>query len=303
MLRKEKGVGLVIISGLSGSGKSCAIKCFEDLGFFCIDNLPPQLLPKFVGLCRQSRNEISRAAIGIDIRERSFLREFLTVFDRLIEEGYQTELLFLEARDEIIQRRFSETRRPHPLAKKGSVVDGIRREGATLGDLRSRANRIIDTSDFHVHKLKELITHNYLESKTTKGLNLSLTSFGYKHGTPYDLDLLFDVRFLNNPFLIDELRPLSGNDQVVQDYVKALPETELFLEKLYDFLDFLIPLYEKEGKSYVTIGIGCTGGRHRSVTIVNLLSEHLQNQKISVHRRHRDLEASELIRPVGESHG
>jgi len=293
MSREEKGVRLVIISGLSGSGKSCAIKCFEDLGFFCIDNLPPQLLPKFVDLCRQSRNEISRAAIGIDIRERTFLKEFLTVFDRLIEEGYQVELLFLEARDEIIQRRFSETRRPHPLANEGSVSDGINREWDTLRELRRRANRVIDTSDFHVHKLKELLNHDYLETASSRHLNLSLLSFGYKHGTPYNLDLLFDVRFLSNPFLIDDLRPLSGNDQAVQDYVRALPETELFLQKLYDFLDFLLPLYEKEGKSYLTIGIGCTGGRHRSVTIVNLLSEHLQNHGMMVHQRHRDLKVND----------
>ncbi len=296
MSREKKGVRLVIISGLSGSGKSCAIKCFEDLGFFCIDNLPPQLLPKFVDLCQQSRNEISRAAIGVDIRERAFLREFLTVFDRLIEAGYQVELLFLEARDEIIQRRFSETRRPHPLAKDGSVVDGIKQEWDTLRELRRRANRIIDTSDFHVHKLKELINHYYLETPASRHLNLSLTSFGYKHGTPYDLDLLFDVRFLSNPFLIDDLRPFSGNDQIVQDYIKGLPETTPFLEKLYGFLDFLLPLYEKEGKSYLTIGIGCTGGRHRSVTIVNLLCEHLQNHGILVHRRHRDLEANESLK-------
>lgn len=292
MLKENKGVRLVIISGLSGSGKSCAIKCFEDLGFFCIDNLPPQLLPKFVGLCQQSRNEISRAAIGVDIRERVFLREFLTVFDRLIEEGYQVELLFLEARDEIIQRRFSETRRPHPLAVEGSVADGIKREWDTLRELRRRATRIIDTSDFHVHKLKELVNHYYLETSASRHLNLSISSFGYKHGMPYDLDLLFDVRFLHNPFLIDELRPLSGNDQAVQDYIKSLPETALFLEKLYDFLDFLIPLYEKEGKSYLTIGIGCTGGRHRSVTIVNLLCEHLQAQDLLIHRQHRDLDAN-----------
>ncbi len=291
MSKAEKGVRIVIISGLSGSGKSCAIKCFEDLGFFCIDNLPPQLLPKFVGLCQQSRNKISRAAIGIDIRERTFLDEFLNVFDRLIEEGYQVELLFIEARDEIIQRRFSETRRPHPLAREGSVVEGIRREWDTLRELRRRANRIIDTSDFHVHKLKELVNHYYLETAADRHLNLSLTSFGYKHSKPpYDLDLLFDVRFLSNPFLIDDLRPLSGNDQAVQDYVKSLPETALFLEKLYDFLDFLLPLYEKEGKSYLTIGIGCTGGRHRSVTIVNLLFEHFQAQGILVHCQHRDLE-------------
>ncbi len=286
---EDKGVRIVIISGLSGSGKSCAIKCFEDLGFFCIDNLPPQLLPKFVRLCRQSRNEISQAAIGIDIRERSFLNNFLLVFDRLIEEGYQVELLFLHARDEILQRRFSETRRPHPLAKTGTVVDGIKREREILQDLRKRADRVIDTSDYHVQQLKELITGDYVGTEKDRHLNLSLTSFGYKYGTPYDLDLLFDVRFLSNPFLVDELRPLTGNDTPVKEYIMRLPETNAFLDKLYQLLDFLLPLYEREGKSYLTIGIGCTGGRHRSVAILNLVKEDMQNKGIKVLFKHRDI--------------
>ncbi|MBN4054734.1 RNase adapter RapZ [Nitrospira defluvii] len=294
MSGKEKGVRLVIISGLSGSGKSCVIKVFEDLGFFCIDNLPPQLLPKFVGLCRQSRNEISRAAIGIDIRGRDFLKNFLKVYDRLIGEGCDVELLFLQARNKILQRRFSETRRPHPLAKEGTVVDGINRERKSLQDLRKRADRVIDTSDYHVHQLKEVITRNYFEKEGNPPLFLSLTSFGYKHGTPYDLDLLFDVRFLGNPFFIDELRPLTGNDSPVKRYIMDLPETKVFIDKLYNLLDFLLPLYEKEGKSYLTIGIGCTGGRHRSVTIVNLLKAYMGKKGIEVHCNHRDITVGNL---------
>ena len=284
-----KKVRLVIISGLSGSGKSYVIKYFEDLGFFCIDNLPPQLLPKFVELCTQSRNDITKAALGIDIRERDFLGNFLNVFDQLKEQGYQMELLFLEAREEILLRRFSETRRPHPLAKGGSIVEGIKLESEKLQELRKRADKIIDTSDYHVHQLKEVITRYYLEKGENKHLNLSLISFGYKFGIPYDLDLLFDVRFLSNPNFERELKPLTGEDPRVQNYVMEQPETKTFLEKLYGFLDFLVPLYEKEGKSYLTIGIGCTGGRHRSVAVVNLLRGYLQRKGAQVHCRHRDI--------------
>jgi UPF0042 nucleotide-binding protein len=284
-----KNVRLVVISGLSGSGKSYVIKYFEDLGFFCIDNLPPPLLPKFVELCNQSRNHITKAALGIDIRERDFLGHFLNIFDQLKEEGYQMELLFLEANDEVLVRRFSETRRPHPLARDGSVIDGIRLEREKLSDLRKRADKILDTSNYHVHQLKEVITQYYLEKGENNHLNISLISFGYKFGIPYDLDLLFDVRFLSNPNFERELKPLTGEHPRIQSYITSQPEAKIFLEKLYDFLDFLVPLYEKEGKSYLTIGIGCTGGRHRSVTIVNLLREHLQAKGLQVHWRHRDL--------------
>ncbi len=284
-----KGLRLVVISGFSGSGKSCAIKCFEDLGFFCVDNLPPQLLPPFVSLCRKSGNVISKAAIGIDIRERSFLENFLKVFDRFVEKGYVIELLFLQARDEILQRRFSESRRPHPLAKEDTVLDGIHREKKILENLRSRADRVIDTSDYPVHRLKEVIAHYYLEKRTDRRLNLSFTSFGYKYGTPYDLDLLFDVRFIENPFFVEALRPLTGNDLPVKNFIINLPETKAFLEKLFSFLDFLLPLYEKEGKSYLNVGVGCTGGKHRSVAIVNQLKDYFHEKGVAIHCRHRDI--------------
>lgn len=284
-----KNVRLVVISGLSGSGKSYVIKYFEDLGFFCIDNLPPPLLPKFVELCNQSRSNITKAALGIDIRERDFLGHFLNIFDQLREEGYQLELLFLEANDEVLIRRFSETRRPHPLARDGSIVDGIRLERQKMSELRKRADKILDTSNYHVHQLKEVITQYYLEQGENRHLNISLISFGYKFGIPYDLDLLFDVRFLANPNFERDLKALTGEHPRVQNYITAQPEAKVFLEKLYSFLDFLVPLYEKEGKSYLTIGIGCTGGRHRSVSIVNFLREHLQGKGLQVHCRHRDL--------------
>lgn len=292
MSRSPKDIRLVVISGLSGSGKSCVIKCFEDLGFFCVDNLPPQLLPQFAELCRASDNHISRAAIGIDIRERTFLLDFLNIYDELIQAGYGMELLFLEARDEILQRRFSESRRPHPLAKEGRVSEGIERERETLGHLRGRADRVVDTSDWHVHELKEIITQFYLEKGRDRRLNVSLISFGYKFGVPYELDLLFDVRFLKNPHFVDALRPLTGNDAPVRDYVLKLPETSTFLLKLYDLLAFLIPLYQKEGKSYLTIGIGCTGGRHRSVALTNQVNAHLNEKGMTAHCRHRDVAAA-----------
>ncbi len=288
-----KDIRLVVISGLSGSGKSCVIKSFEDLGFFCVDNLPSQLLHQFAELCKESSNTISHAAIGIDIRERTFLLDFLKIYDELIQKGYHMELLFMEARDEVLQRRFSESRRPHPLAGEGSVTDGILLERTSLAHLRRRADRVIDTSDLHVHALKEVITQYYLGSGQARQFNISLTSFGYKFGVPYELDLLFDVRFLKNPHFIDQLRPLTGNDEPVQQYVLGLQETQVFLDKIYDLLDFLLPLYQKEGKSYLTIGIGCTGGKHRSVALVNQVESYLRQKELTVQCRHRDVESDQ----------
>ncbi|MFQ5949359.1 MAG: RNase adapter RapZ, partial [Nitrospiria bacterium] len=208
---------------------------------------------------------------------------------RLREEGYRMELLFLEARDEILLRRFSESRRPHPLAKGGAIIDGIKLERDKLYGLRKRADRILDTSDYHVHQLKSVLAQYFLEKQAERPLSLSLISFGYKFGIPSDLDLLFDVRFLNNPNFQEALKPLTGESPEVLAYLLALSEMKVFLEKLYDFLEFLIPLYEKEGKSYLTIGIGCTGGRHRSVAVVHLLSGYLQKKGLQFRCRHRDI--------------
>ncbi|MBI5180072.1 MAG: RNase adapter RapZ [Nitrospirae bacterium] len=280
---------VVFITGLSGSGKSNAIKCFEDLGFFCVDNLPTALLPKFTELCTQSGNEISRVAIGIDIRERGFFKNFLEVLDELKKENYNIEILFLEASDEALVRRFSETRRPHPLAKSGSVVDGIRLERETLSELRKRADKIIDTTNYNVHQLKEVLNKHYLESEG-KRLTISFVSFGYKYGIPYDVDLMLDVRFIQNPNFVKGLKPLKGSDKRVIDYVLKFHETKAFLEKLYEFLKFLIPMYEKEGKSYLTIGIGCTGGRHRSVAVSEILKGYLEKEGYSINIKHRDID-------------
>ncbi len=284
-----KSVRIVIVSGLSGSGKSHVVKFFEDLDYFCVDNLPSPLLSHLINLCSKSESGIRRVALGIDIRERDFLVDFLNEFDRFRKEGYQMELLFLETRDEMVQRRFSETRRPHPLSKWGSVIDGVQLEREKLLPLKKRADKIIDTSDYHVHQLKEVITRIYFESSEGKHLNISLVSFGFKYGTPQDLDLLFDVRFLSNPNFEQELKSLTGENPRVQNYVMALDETKLFLEKLSGFLDFLLPRYEKEGKHYLMIGIGCTGGRHRSVTIANFLEGYIKAKGFRVRCRHRDI--------------
>lgn len=279
---------VVVVSGLSGSGKTNALKCFEDIGFFCVDNLPLPLLPKFIELCEDSRQEMTRVALGIDIRERDFLGDFFVIFDHLKEEGYQLDLVFLEAQDEVLVRRFSETRRPHPLAFAQSVVDAVRWEREKLADLRLRANRIIDTSYLTVRQLKEIIGQYFLKKGDTQKLRISLVSFGYKNGLPFECDLLFDVRFLTNPNFVADLKPLTGEHPRVSEFVLKSGEASLFLEKMKDFLSCLVPLYEKEGRSYLTIGVGCTGGRHRSVAIVNEVGEYLRKMGHEVIVRHRD---------------
>lgn len=285
-----KNLTLVVISGLSGSGKSNAIKCFEDQGFFCIDNLPPVLLPKLTELFNQPNQNISRIALGIDIREREFLGEFLKIYEELKTEGYQIELLFFEARDEILVRRFSETRRVHPLGIGKTVLEGITLEREVLSGLRGIADRIIDTSDLNVHQLKEMISLFYFKEGPAKKIQISLVSFGFKHGIPYDAELLFDVRFLPNPNFVNELKNKTGLNQEVLQYISKFPETFSFIERLVQFLDFVIPQYEKEGKSYLTIGIGCTGGKHRSVAIVNMMMEYFQKKGYLHTVRHRDID-------------
>jgi RNase adapter protein RapZ len=280
---------LVIVSGLSGSGKTNALKCFEDLGFFCVDNLPPPLLPVFAELCVQSSTGIKKVAVGIDIRERDFLRDFLSVSDRLKAEGYQYELIFFEATDEVLVRRFSETRRPHPLAKNRPVLEGIREEREQLAELKRRSDRIIDTSNFTIQQLKDVVVQYYIDHGEVRKPSISIISFGYKFGIPYEIDLLFDVRFLQNPNLVSELKPLSGEDPAIQSYVFKKPEAEEFIGHIKSFLFFLVPFYEKEGRPYLTIAIGCTGGRHRSVAIARRLCDDLKMAQYDVVLRHRDI--------------
>jgi UPF0042 nucleotide-binding protein len=283
---------LVIISGLSGSGKTHAIKCFEDLGFFCVDNLPPALLPKFVELCLQRGRDVQNVALGIDIRERSFFSDFFRNLDSLKTSGYAVELLFLEARDEILVRRFSESRRPHPLLPQSPVLEGVQLERERLSDLRQRADQILDTSDFTVHELKELLARHYVDQVQGHRVTISLLTFGFKFGVPYDIDLLFDVRFLHNPNFVPDLKPLTGEDSRVQSYVCEDPNTKLLLDQLDSLFRFLIPQFERERRSYLTIAIGFTGGRHRSVAIALFLKQHFADLGYDVTVRHRDLHRS-----------
>jgi UPF0042 nucleotide-binding protein len=280
---------LVIISGLSGSGKSHALKCFEDLGFFCVDNLPPALLPKFAELCVQQGGALRQIALGIDIRERVFFDDLFSNLERLKSLGFSAELLFLEAREEVLARRFSESRRPHPLLPQGPLLEGIRLERERLETLRSRADRIFDTSDFTVHELKELLARHYLEQGQDRRLTISLLTFGFKFGVPYDLDLLFDVRFLRNPNFVEALKPLTGEDRALRDYVLNDPEAAALLSHLESLFKFLIPLFEREQRSYLTIAVGCTGGRHRSVAVASRLRETFMGLGYEVALRHRDI--------------
>jgi len=285
-------LNLVIISGLSGSGKTHAIKCLEDLGCFCVDNLPPSLLPKFAELCVQRDGEVKNVALGIDIRERGFLSDLFSNLDRLKSLGYSVELVFLEARDEVLVRRFSESRRPHPLLPQSPVLEGVRLERERLLELRRRADRILDTSDLSVHELKDLLARHYQQQGQRRRLTISLISFGFKFGVPYDIDLLFDVRFLRNPNFVADLKPLNGEDPRVRSYVLDDAETVTFIGLLDGLFKFLIPLFERERRSYLSIAIGCTGGRHRSVAVASRLREAFAGLGYEVTLVHRDLQKS-----------
>lgn len=285
-------LNLVIVSGLSGSGKSHALKAFEDAGYFCIDNLPPALIPTFVELCNQRGGEISNVALGVDVRERVFFSDLVGTLERVRSLGYAIRLLFLEARDEVLVRRFSESRRPHPLLPHLPVLEGVRFEKERVAELRGHADRIIDTSDLTVHELRDLLTKEYSRGPATRRLTVTLLTFGYKFGVPYDIDLLFDVRFLKNPFFVPDLKPLPGNDPRVRAYVLSDPDAVALLAQLESMLKFLIPLYEREQRSYLTIAIGCTGGRHRSVAIAGRLRESLGAIGHDVILKHRDVQKS-----------
>lgn len=277
----------VIVSGLSGAGKSVAIKSFEDIGFYCVDNLPSALIPTFTDLIVQSK--IERVALGIDVRERDFFEGLLDVLDGLQQHGHQVEILFLEARDEVLLRRYSETRRKHPLAPDGSVPDGIHRERQWLVEFRQRATCILDTSDFNVHELRAIIQSTYSTQDASGRMQILVLSFGFKFGIPHNADLMFDARFLPNPHFEPELRPYTGRDQRVAHYVLDNEIGTKFLTHLQEFLTMLVPLYVSEGKSYLTISIGCTGGRHRSVAIAEKLGNHLRQLGYRVACHHRDL--------------
>ena len=318
-----KNIRVILISGLSGSGKTTAIKALEDIGFYCVDNLPILLLPKFIELCEQSGGKISRVAVVEDIRgeasypesiqppsvasgdmgsgqargtegEKDFLKDSRRIIQNLRGEGYPIEILFLESSNPILMRRFSETRRQHPLAVGGSIREGLRLERERLQAIRDMANQVIDTSELNVHQLKEKIQQYAEEGKPAGQMTVTLLSFGHSFGIPFEADLLMDVRFLPNPYFVEELKRLRGDHPKVAEYVLQWEETKEFLRHMQGLIRFLLPLYERERKTHVTIAVGCTGGRHRSVVIVNQLAEMLRDEVtkrgVFLSVQHRDAE-------------
>ncbi len=280
---------VVILTGLSGSGKSTAIRALEDGGFFCIDNLPVPLLPKVLELAGSGpRPEWKRLAFVVDTRDRMHLDQAVGMIDQLQEEGVEVQIVFLEASDDVLVRRFSETRRRHPLSAEGTVREGIEEERRRLADLRARADLVLDTSKHTVHTLKHLIQERYVGSEEPP-LRITVLSFGFKHGLPTECDLVFDLRFLPNPYFVEELRPRTGLEEPVQHYVLSKPEALEFLARFFPLIELMLPLYEDEGKSYLTIGIGCTGGKHRSVAMTERIAEHLKSLGWHVNIRHRDV--------------
>jgi UPF0042 nucleotide-binding protein len=284
---KPSSVEYVILTGLSGSGKGTALRVFEDLGYYAVDNLPVELIPRFIELCKSS-DEISRAALVVDVREGPGLRGFPEVLAQLKKEASAT-LLFLTADDDVLQRRFSETRRPHPLGHGPSVLEQIRKERDRVAPIESLADLIIDSSKHTAHGLRQLITDRFGEQDRKPVLLITLKSFGFKHGVPVDSDLIFDVRFLPNPHYLPGGRDMTGHDQTVIDYVGSFPQTREFIERVSELLLYLIPHYETEGKSYLTISIGCTGGRHRSVMISEAIRKRLKESEHTTKIIHRDI--------------
>ncbi|NPV91651.1 MAG: RNase adapter RapZ [Firmicutes bacterium] len=280
---------IVIITGLSGAGKTTAVRSLEDLGYYCIDNLPPTLIPKFIELCSQSEGKINKIALVIDIRGGKFFESFAESLTALDQIGFQYEIFFLEASDDILVRRFKESRRRHPLAPLGSVLEGILAERKLLQDLRGRANLIVDTSSLSVQDLKEKIIELFGSNSTTAKMTITLVSFGYKYGIPLDSDLVMDVRFLPNPFYLEEMREQTGLDDPVKQFVLQHQTTRTFLQRFTNLLKFLIPHYIREGKTHLGIAIGCTGGQHRSVVLANSIGEALNKKGFEVIVKHRDL--------------
>ncbi len=280
----------VIVTGMSGAGKTSVLKFLEDINFFCVDNLPPALLPKFAELCYEQEGEIERVAMGIDIRGGKLFHDLFHVLSSLQEKGYEYEILFLDASDAVLIKRYKETRRSHPLSKGGSIQEGIQKERMILQEVKARATYIIDTSQILTRHLKEQINRIFLENQSYENLVITIQSFGFKYGIPSDSDLVFDVRFLPNPFYIQELKELTGNDEPVSSYVMRFEESQVFLKKLSDMVEFLIPLYVKEGKNNLVISIGCTGGKHRSVTLANALYAVLGEEQHTLLLKHQDIE-------------
>jgi len=280
----------VIITGLSGAGKSQAVHCMEDLGFFCIDNMPPALIPKFAEICFQSQGKIEKVALVIDIRGGDLFHELFKELDALKQAGYTYEILFLEASDEVLIKRYKESRRKHPLSQGRRIGEAVKAEREMLQKVRDIADHVIDTSNLLPRQLKEQIINIYVEGKKYEGMVINIISFGFKYGIPLDSDLVLDVRFLPNPYYISSLREHTGKEEEVRDYVLKWPQTREFLQRFHDMIEFLIPHYIKEGKSQLVISIGCTGGKHRSVTIAETLYNMLKDTHHLVLIDHRDID-------------
>lgn len=287
----ETQARFVVITGLSGSGKSSALKALEDIGFYAVDNLPVELLPAFIRLPLKHLGDGFKAALGLDIRSPKFVEAFPPLYTQMNLQGYDLELIFLEASDESLLRRFSQTRRLPPLARPGEPLEqALDRERLMLEPVRSLAHQIIDTSRFTIHELKQEISYLFHGEAQPAGMQLNLLSFGYKHGLPHEADLVIDVRFLDNPYFVDHLRDLDGRDPQVVDYIFQKKIAHNFLIRFKDLLDFLLPQYRQEGKSQITVALGCTGGRHRSVAVAQWLAQHLETSGMRLSLRHRDID-------------
>lgn len=280
----------IIVTGLSGAGKSEATNTLEDMGYFCVDNLPPKLIKKFAEVCKQSQGSIDKVALVMDIRGGIFFDDLFESLSELSKEQFQYEILFLDTSDEVLVKRFKEKRRSHPLAPGGRVITGIELERQKLREVKDKADVIIDTSKYAIKDLREEMARKFGDKEMPeKQMAITILSFGFKYGIPVDSDLVFDVRFIPNPFYIPELKPFSGNDEPVKNYVMEQTETQTFLQKVNDMFEFLIPNYQKEGKRQLIISIGCTGGRHRSVAIANSIYETLRANNHDVYIEHRDI--------------
>lgn len=287
-----KAPPITIVTGRSGSGKSTALAAFEDSGYYCVDNMPVSLLPGFLNLSLNHAGAYTGLAFGMDLRDNSFIRQYESTLDTLQGLGFHFRIIFLEADEKTLLRRYSQTRRRHPLALKKSLHDAIRSEKTILASLRRKANPIIDTSDLNVHDLKSIVRKIATVGAEDGSMNVQVISFGYKYGLPVHVDLVMDVRFLKNPYFEPSLRPLSGKTEKIRSFVLNTDQTCLFLQKYFDLLDLLIPQYENEGKSYLTIAVGCTGGRHRSVVIARQLYDHITALGRKTELTHRDINKS-----------
>ena len=279
----------IIVTGLSGAGKTLVIHYLEDMGYFCIDNLPPKLMPKFAELCYQSQGKVDRIAIVVDIRGGRFFDDLSECLDIMKQNGYAYDILYLEASDDALVRRYKESRRVHPMSKEGRLIEGIQMERDRLKNLRKSATNIIDTSNLQPKQLREVVRELVSDDNDYEGLIISIISFGFKHGILPDADMVFDVRFLPNPFYIEELKNHTGKEAIIRNYLSKFPETHVFLRKVDEMLEFLIPYFIKEGKNQLVIGIGCTGGRHRSVAIADSICEMLRKNGHHVILEHRDI--------------